>query len=59
MIDSVKDRHEEKVKISEIDLENAKITAAEAEAYTEMVTKDDFNKEIDQENMKIELTRLK
>ena len=52
----VKDRHKEKVKTNEIELENAKIIVAEAEACTEMVTKDEFNKEIDQENMKIELT---
>ena len=39
-VDSVKDRHDEKVRENEIELENAKTTVYEAEACIEMVTKE-------------------
>ena len=52
----MKGRHEEKVRANEIELQNAKTSVAEAEAYTDMVPKEEYNKEIERGNMKIQLT---
>ena len=56
ILDTVKDGHEEKVRANEIELENATITVDEADGCTKMVTKEEHNKEIERENMEIELT---
>ena len=40
MVDGMKDRYEENLRANEIELENAKITVAKAESYTEMATKE-------------------
>ena len=39
IVDGMKDIYEEKVRANEIELENAKIAVAEADAYKEMVLK--------------------
>ena len=46
MVDGAKDRHEGKLKLNEIELENEKIAVTETEACTVIATKDECNKEI-------------
>ena len=41
MVYGMKDMQKEKVRENEIELENAKTKVAEAESYTEMVTKEE------------------
>ena len=44
MVEGMKDRCEENLKADDIELENAKVTVAEAEAYAEIVTKEECKK---------------
>ena len=47
MVDGIKDTCDEKVRENDVDLKKTKITVAEAEACTEIVTKENHNKEIE------------
>ena len=47
MVDGIKDGHNEKVRENDIELEQAKITVAEAEARTKMVKKEEHDKAIE------------
>ena len=47
MVDDVKDRHNRKLELNEIELENAKMIVSEAEAHIEMVKTEKLIKEIE------------
>ena len=55
----MKDRCEEKVRANENELENSKTTVAESEACTEIVTKEECNKEAEQEKYEIIINAIK
>ena len=59
MVDGVTTAHEEKLKLNEIEFENFKIRAAEAEACAEIVMKDEHNKEIEREKYQNSINKLK
>ena len=52
MADGMEALHEKKVQLKEIEIERLETTEAKAEAYAEMVMKDEHNKEIEREKYK-------
>ena len=59
MVDGVKDRHDEKVRENNVELEQVKTTVAEEEACTEMVNKEECDKATEKEKCKNRINMMK